>query len=116
MIQDKRTEKYSLLVFDFDKSTITSSQRKILEKVKERIMPNSMVTISGYTDRTGEVDYNRDLALRRCQEIQKILNVNQTNSIMKPIGSDVLLFDNDTPQGRSYCRTVQITIETPVKD
>jgi len=33
-----------------------------------------------------------------------------------PVGSDYLLYDNDTPWGRSYCRTVKIEILTPVSE
>ncbi|MBI5325770.1 MAG: OmpA family protein [Ignavibacteriae bacterium] len=114
--EDKRIERFSLIVFDYDKSNIKPDHKKILEDIKQRIMPNSVVTIEGYADRTGEQNYNRELALRRSQEVQNILNVNNNNLKTNPIGSDILLYDNDSPQGRSYCRTVKIKIETPVKE
>jgi hypothetical protein len=28
------------------------------------------------------------------------------------VGSDKLLFNNDIPEGRNFCRTVQIVVET----
>jgi hypothetical protein len=31
---------------------------------------------------------------------------------LEAVGSDRLLFDNDLPEGRNYCRTVQIVVET----
>jgi len=41
--------------------------------------------------------------------------LNPANVSKYPIGSDELIFDNNTPQGRSYSRTVKIIIATPVK-
>ncbi|OGU13946.1 MAG: hypothetical protein A2X61_16450 [Ignavibacteria bacterium GWB2_35_12] len=114
--EDKRIERFSLIVFDYDKANIKPDHKKILDGIKQRIMANSMVTIEGFADRTGESLYNRELALRRCNEVQNILNVNKINLNINPIGSDVLLYNNDLPQGRSYCRTVKIKIETPVKE
>ncbi len=114
--EDKRIERFSLILFDYDKANIKPGHKKILDEIKQRIMPNSIVTIEGYADRTGEQIYNRELALRRCNEVQNILNVNKSNLNINPIGSDVLLYNNDLPQGRSYCRTVKIKIETPVNE
>lgn len=115
MKDDKIIEKYSLIVFDYNSAKLTSAQKKSLAKVKDRIKSNSLVTIAGYADRTGEGDYNRDLAARRIDEVQQVLGVSESNLTVKPYGNDVLLFDNNSPQGRSYSRTVQIIIETPIK-
>ena len=112
---DKRIERYSLILFDYDKADITPRHEIVLQDIKKRIQPNSFVTISGYADRTGEVEYNRDLARRRNFEVQKVLQVKEANLKMNAIGSDYLLYNNDIPQGRGYSRTVQIVIETPIK-
>jgi outer membrane protein OmpA-like peptidoglycan-associated protein len=113
---DKRVEKFALIVFDYDKATVTPQHKMILDDIKSRIKPNSKVTIAGYTDRTGEAAYNKELAQRRADEVEKILQVPPGNLTLIPVGSDVLLYDNNKPQGRGYSRTVQITIETPVKE
>lgn len=114
--EDKKIEKFSLIVFDFDQATIPQHQKSILDDIKQRIQPNSKVTITGYTDIIGEPTYNKNLALRRCTEISKFLGLPNSQVEMVPIGSDYLLYDNSTPQGRSYSRTVQIMIETPIKN
>jgi outer membrane protein OmpA-like peptidoglycan-associated protein len=111
---DKKIERFSLIVFDYDKADIKPHHKVILQDIKSKIMPNSMVTIEGYADRTGDSAYNKDLALRRSNETEKILQVTPANLTINPVGSDVLLYDNNSPQGRSYCRTVKIKIETPV--
>jgi outer membrane protein OmpA-like peptidoglycan-associated protein len=112
---DKRIERFFLIVFDFNSSELKGHHKPILDDIKSRIMPDSKVIISGYTDRTGNPEYNLDLAKRRCLEVQKYLKVKEENLVINPVGNQTLLYDNDIPQGRSYCRTVQIIIETPVQ-
>ncbi|MEI6089253.1 MAG: hypothetical protein WCR42_02265 [bacterium] len=31
------------------------------------------------------------------------------------VGEDTLLYNNDVPEGRFYCRTVQIVVKTPIE-
>lgn len=113
---DKIIERFSLILFDYDKADITPNQKDILQLIKQRIKPESKVYISGYADRTGEPDYNRELASRRINEVQKIIKVAPEKLESNPVGSDILLYNNDLPQGRGYSRTVQIVIESPVSD
>ncbi len=108
-------QRYSLIVFDFDKSELTANHKQILEKIKDKIKSNSEVEIYGYADRTGNSQYNRDLAVRRIDEVVKFLKIKPENLKKYPIGSDELIFDNDLPEGRSYSRTVKIIIATPIK-
>ncbi|MFM2133020.1 MAG: hypothetical protein RL156_301 [Bacteroidota bacterium] len=112
---DKRIDRFSLIVFDFNKADLNADNKRILEEVQSRIEPNSVVTIAGYADKSGDAEYNRDLARRRCMEVEKVIAVNSVKPLISPVGSDILLYDNSTPEGRAYCRTVQIIIETPIK-
>jgi outer membrane protein OmpA-like peptidoglycan-associated protein len=113
---DKRIEKFSLILFDYDKANLTQRQANVLNQIKSRIQPNTQVTITGYADRTGDPEYNKELSNRRIQEVQRVLRIPEENLNLNPVGSSVLLYDNDSPQGRSYSRTVQITLETPVEN
>lgn len=113
---DKIIQRYSLVLFDFDKAELTGNQLEILRSIKNEIKSNSKVKISGYTDRTGEVEYNKELARRRAAETQKALFVPGAEYSIIPVGSEILLYDNVSPHGRSYCRTVKIEIETPVSE
>ncbi|MGB9701196.1 MAG: OmpA family protein [Candidatus Kapaibacteriota bacterium] len=108
-------QRYSLIVFDFDKSELTSAHKLILDSIKDKIKSNSIVSIYGYADRTGTPQYNKDLAARRIDEVVKYLKLKPENTRKYPIGSDELLYDNDLPQGRSYSRTVRIIVATPIK-
>ncbi len=116
LIDDKRIEKFSLIVFGFNKADLSRNHKLALQYISGRIKPNSTVTIAGYTDRTGEAEYNRELAQRRAMEVEKALGLKDNIVTIVPIGKDVLLYDNNSPVGRSYSRTVQITIESPVKE
>jgi outer membrane protein OmpA-like peptidoglycan-associated protein len=112
---DKRIDRFSLIVFDFNKADLNADNKRIVAEVKSRIQTNSVVTIAGYADKSGDAEYNRDLARRRCLEVEKIISGPGIAPLISPIGSDILLYDNASPEGRAYCRTVQIVIETPVK-
>lgn len=110
---DKEINKFNLILFDFDKFDIKGNNSKIIQMIKEGIKPNSIVKINGYTDRTGDDEYNLELSKKRVSAVAKSLMI--TPAEAKGLGEKVLLFDNELPEGRFYCRTVEITIETPNK-
>lgn len=112
---DNRIEKFALIVFDFDKATLSDRHKKVLDEIKNRIEPNSQITIEGYTDRIGSADYNKQLAQKRAEEVAKYLNADQSKVTIKAIGQDKLLYNNNLPQGRNYSRTVLVKIITPIK-
>lgn len=110
---DYKVTRYSLILFDFDKSDISANDQNTIQIIKKEIKPNSKVVISGYADRTGASDYNKQLSQKRCQEVQKALGV--SNATLKPYGNEILLFDNSTAEGRALSRTVRVEILSPVK-
>jgi outer membrane protein OmpA-like peptidoglycan-associated protein len=112
---DNRIEKFALIVFDFDKATLSERHKKVLDDIKTRIDENSQITIEGYTDRIGTAEYNKQLALKRAEEVKKYINAAESKVNLKAIGQDELLYDNDLPQGRNYSRTVLVKIITPIK-
>ncbi|MCU0424764.1 MAG: OmpA family protein [Candidatus Kapabacteria bacterium] len=114
-VQDKRLERFSLMLFDFDRAEISAENLPLLGFIKQRIQPSSQVTVIGYGDRVGSREYNRDLAFRRSSEVKNFLQLPDDRIKIIPIGSDILLHDNSTPEGRSYCRIVQILVATPME-
>lgn len=115
MLGDKKIERFSLILFDYDKNNVTSEQNIAIKQMKERIQSNSTITITGYADRTGEAEYNRELSLVRAKNVATALGLSEGKAKIIGAGSDVKLWDNDLPEGRSYSRTVKIIIETPIK-
>ncbi len=116
MLGDKRVERYSLILFDYDKSEITERQLEIINVIKANIKPISQVTITGFTDRTGDASHNLKLAKDRAAQVEALLSISDKTKVnIEAAGSTYELYDNNLPEGRSYSRTVKIVIETPEK-
>lgn len=111
-IDDKRVDKFSLILFKFNQFRLDERNKRITELIKESIQDNSTVEINGYTDRMGSTDYNIQLSERRAAEVAKQLGLNRTNA--RGFGEGVVLYTNDEPEGRFYNRTVEVIIETPI--
>jgi outer membrane protein OmpA-like peptidoglycan-associated protein len=111
---NRRIDRFSLILFDFKSSVIGSDNQRILDIVNQSISPRSNVTIYGFADKTGSSEINKKLALERCEAVRNALgaSIRDINVQLEAVGSDRLLFDNDLPEGRNYCRTVQIVVET----
>jgi len=108
----------SLVVFDFDRADLTPQNRALVERfVVSGITPRSRIRITGTTDRLGEAAYNMQLSQARADQarrtIESVLPSAQIEDV-RGLGASQLLFDNSLPEGRFYCRTVTITIETPL--
>lgn len=113
---DKSIAKYSLIVFDFDSPNISDIDKKILdENVLSSIKYNSTVQVYGYTDKIGDPEYNRKLALKRAENVSNYLKSKAKSAKYEVfgIGEEVLLFDNESPIGRQLSRTVQVYVITP---
>ncbi len=113
LVGNYKIERYSLILFEYDKSDISKLDAQNIKNIKSRMKPNSKVLISGFGDRNGTQQYNKNLAHRRCEEVAKLLGVK--NAIIRAVGNDNLLFDNSFPEGRALSRTVRIEIKTPIK-
>ncbi len=111
--QKVRIEKFNLIVFGFNVSAISPMNQLILDLIKKQIKPNSIVHITGHTDRMGNSEYNQRLSNRRAAEIARVLKVSESNAA--GVGGETSLFDNDLPEGRFYSRTVRIVVETPLE-
>ncbi|HRS01430.1 MAG TPA: OmpA family protein [Bacteroidota bacterium] len=102
------------MLFDFAKSDLNKEHRKVVDFVKSRITDESKVTIYGFTDNIGEENINKKISEKRARAVLKRLNIDN-NVVVEGKGESELIYDNSTPEGRFYCRTVTINIETPIK-
>lgn len=111
---DKEFEYYSLILFSYGKSSLEQEHREVVDFVKNRITDKAKVYVYGYSDSMGEEDINKKISERRAKSVANRLRLRDAE--VKGLGEETLLYDNNLPEGRFYCRTVQITVETPVKD
>lgn len=109
----------NLIVFDFDKFEISEPNKNMIKQfISSSISENSNTTITGSTDLLGEKIYNKSLSLSRANEVAdyiKIMNPKFKISDIIGLGSEQIFFDNNTPEGRFYCRTVLVEVKTPIK-
>ncbi|MCP4673774.1 MAG: OmpA family protein, partial [Desulfobacula sp.] len=116
----KMLEKYALILFDYNSSAVKERNKIVLERVIKRIkeLPSAKVTIVGHSDIIGKKDYNIALSLRRAKSVYKMVMESDIPSSDRVIfsgdGPDNPPFDNATAEGRSFNRTVTISIEYEV--
>ncbi len=113
---DKSISKFSLIVFDFNSPEISETDKDLLQKqIVPAIKYNSTVQIYGYTDRIGDEDYNKKLALQRANNVKEYLESKARSAKYEVfgIGENIILFDNNLPTGRQLSRTVQVYVITP---
>ena len=75
---------------------------------------NSTVTITGHTDRVGDPGVNMKPSQDRAPAVAAALT--GTTPTTRGLGESQLLFSNDLPEGRFYCRIVDIVVETPISE
>lgn len=107
---DKSIDKYSLILFGFGKSDLTDEHKRILGEIKKRIVPSATVSVLGYTDKTGDDDFNLRLSDQRAKNVARDLG--QPESVTKAVGEALPQYDNELPEGRFYSRTVEVVVET----
>jgi outer membrane protein OmpA-like peptidoglycan-associated protein len=114
----KVQEKYALILFDFDKDTIDARNQAIVNQVAARIreLPEATVEIVGHTDTIGKEAYNIKLSERRATAVYKLLataygEAPEDRIRYSGVGPNNPLYDNLSPEARSFNRTVTITLE-----
>lgn len=105
-----RLERFALTFFDFDKSNLNLQNTQILSVAKRRIAPNTDVSVLGYTDRLGDAAYNKRLSTDRANAVAALIPT--LNKQTRGFGESLLLYDNTYPEGRFYCRMVEILLKT----
>lgn len=112
--EDKEFEYYRLILFDYASSDLKDEHKKVIDFIKSRIKPNSIVKIKGYTDRIGKETVNKRISTQRANAVARLLGLK--NIFVEGVGESELIYDNNYPEGRFYCRTVTINIETPITE
>lgn len=107
---DKTIDRYSLILFAFDKADVSPENQAVISSIKKNIEPGAQVKIVGYTDRSGAEDYNQKLSEQRARAVSSALG--STGASVVGLGERLPLYDNSTPESRFYSRTVEVIVET----
>lgn len=118
-VSNFEVSRLSLIVFDYDRSDISEANGEMMKNViSASVRSGSAATIIGSTDRLGEMDHNMQLSADRAQAIEQFTRTiapSLTIGEVRGVGPSTLPYDNDLPEGRFYCRTVTLTITTPLR-
>jgi|GEM_PF-2143554 len=103
---------FLLLRFEYDRSELTRRGGRDIASVLERIGPGSAVSIIGYTDSTGEIGHNRELALERARRVAAMIPAG-VKADYRGASPDEAPYGSGSPEGRFLSRTVRIIITDP---
>lgn len=103
------------ITFDVDSAQVRASSREIIFDVARNLQqfPNSAINVTGHTDNTGTVNYNRDLSERRANAVTSLLinaGVNPGRIQTFGAGEGRPVASNGSFEGRQANRRVEITI------
>ncbi|MFC2130269.1 OmpA family protein [Bacteroidota bacterium] len=110
---DKKIDNYALILFEFGSMNLSKWNKDIPNLIRKNFEQNSTIKVTGYSDRVGDEDYNKKLSEKRAKTVAKALK--HPNTRYLGVGEEKLLYNNDLPEGRFYCRTVDIIVETPIR-
>lgn len=118
-IADREVERYNLITFEFDKSTLDERSRRIVDQIAQNVTASDAIQVEGYTDVLGEEGHNLELATARANSVREALRTaigarSATVDINARGVGEKNLVDNTLPEGRQLSRTVQITVTRPI--
>lgn len=114
IVAGRNVDTYTLLLYSFDSDALLDFTQQAGVLMHSQVTPASTVRIIGHTDRIGLPPYNMKLSERRAEVASQNLGVPLQVKEIKGLGEKNLLYNNTLPEGRYYCRTVTVVIETPI--
>ena len=101
------------ILFATNSSTVSEASKSALRNFATSLNPGTDIRIIGFTDNTGNVDYNQTLSEKRAKSVYDYLMQNGVSTdrmIFEGRGVHDPVASNDTPEGRSLNRRVEIMI------
>ncbi|MEN6511880.1 MAG: OmpA family protein, partial [Chloroherpetonaceae bacterium] len=92
-----------------NRSDLNPTNKRIAEFIDSDIRDDASVQVIGHTDRIGNDDYNKKLSDERAKSTAGVLKNKNVDAF--GVGEQDLIYDNTTPEGRFYCRTVQVIVK-----
>jgi outer membrane protein OmpA-like peptidoglycan-associated protein len=102
------------ILFDTDSDRIQPESAPAIKKIALSLEanPTLKLTIEGHTDSVGDAGHNLDLSKRRAEAVRGVLigqfNVDAGRLSSAGMGATKPVESNDTPQGRSQNRRVEL--------
>lgn len=107
------------VLFDIDKATLKPGAREKLAKVSGIVLayPGLKLVVEGHTDSTGTDEYNQTLSEKRADAVRDYLvaqNLSESNVTAQGLGKADPVATNDTHEGRSLNRRVELIVSGEV--
>ncbi len=110
-------DKFNLnrIFFEFNSSELLTASFYELDKLLAIMLekPNLQIEIRGHTDNVGNDKYNKNLSIKRAGSVYDYLiekGIQKTQMKYRGFGNKVPIAENDTEEGRSMNRRVEIII------
>jgi outer membrane protein OmpA-like peptidoglycan-associated protein len=114
-LNEKKLQKVSLILFDFDSYNTGERNETIMQEyVYPKLSDNTQyITVNGFTDNIGKPEYNLQLSTKRAEKISNMIGTKYPSDKIKfwGLGSQQPIYTNSLPEGRFYNRTVQIIFQ-----
>lgn len=103
------------VTFATNKADLTQTSKQNLDKVITVFLefPDTNILVQGHTDSTGSEAYNMELSKKRANSVMdylKMKGVVSNRLTMEGLGQSMPRFDNNTVEGRSKNRRVEIAV------
>jgi len=103
------------LLFDLNSYQLKPEARETLRRLARTLSqnPDNVIVVAGFTDSTGSFDYNVKLSEKRAESVKNelVLNgVDPTRVLIFGCGPKKPIAPNNTPEGRSLNRRVEILV------
>jgi outer membrane protein OmpA-like peptidoglycan-associated protein len=85
--------------------------RRIVGDIRRQIVPNSFLSITGYTDTRGNAELNQKLSTERAATVAQLIGAESMEVAGKGIS---VLHNNALPEGRFYNRYVRVDMRLPI--
>ncbi|MBS1914561.1 MAG: OmpA family protein [Bacteroidetes bacterium] len=115
---DMEQVSYTLVGFNYDSPDPGRQNEIAVREIADIVQPGATVTITGYTDRIGELQRNVELSAQRASRVASLLRARLDARHLKGVqvktaagGIDALRFGNDVPEARMLSRGVGIVVE-----
>jgi outer membrane protein OmpA-like peptidoglycan-associated protein len=102
------------ILFDTDSDRLKPESAPVIQTIARGLEtnPNLKLLIEGHTDSVGNANHNLDLSRRRAEAVKAVLitqfRIDETRLTTAGLGATKPLSSNDTPQGRSQNRRVEL--------